>query len=142
MEPTHLPPIGWVDALPRNYWYLRKVESQSKPEKREMECGECPEGEPVEQIVGVCLDCDEPLCDFHWLAHQKGRRSKGHKLSRDVDGLSKLASNDEEKAHLQTTGVPCSIHVDHNVNGFLQDVWRDGVQGVPEAEPSPTRDRS
>ena len=120
MEPTHLPPIGWVDALPRNYWYLRKVESQAKPEKREMECGECPEGEPVEQIVGVCLDCDEPLCDFHWTAHQKGRRTKGHTLSRDVEGLSKMASNDAEKAQLQSTGVPCAIHVDHNVNGFCK----------------------
>ena len=122
MEPTHLPPIGWVDALPRNYWFLRKVESQAQPEKREMdpECGECAEGEPAEKIVGVCLDCDEPLCDFHWLAHQKGRRTKGHKLSRDVEGLSKPPSNHAEKDQLKSTGVPCATHVDHNVNGFCK----------------------
>ena len=120
LEPTHLPPIGWVDALPRNYWFLRKVESQAKPEKTEIECGECAEGEPVEQIVGVCLDCDEPLCDFHWLAHQKRRRTKGHKLSKGVEGLSKMPSNGAASAQLQSTGVPCAIHVDHNVNGFCK----------------------
>ena len=117
METTELPVIGWVDALPRNYWFLRRAENQVTPDA-EPECGECAEGESADKIFGVCVDCNELLCEVHWLAHQKGRRTKSHKLSKDVDGFSALSRNATTIS--RSTRVPCSVHTQHDVNGFCK----------------------
>ena len=117
LEPTQLPEIGWVEALPRNYWSLARGEANAEhTEPAELECGECAEGEAVESITGACLDCSELLCSVHWLAHQKGRRTKGHRMTTDVGAVFRTPSG--SNAVCKTTGIPCSVHTDHDVAGF------------------------
>ena len=116
MEITRLPAIGWVDALPRTYWCFGRDEGQ--PEKQAtpaLECAECGETEPGEGVVGGCLDCKELFCSVHWQAHAKSRKTKGHTMSKSVDGFSSQAT-----PGLQTTSsrVPCSMHTDHEATGY------------------------
>ena len=118
METTELPVIGWADALPRNYWFLRRAENQASPDNAEPECGECAEGETADKIVGVCVDCNELLCEVHWLAHQKGRRTKSHTLSKDTDMFSK--SFNDTNATRRSTHVPCSVHTHYDVDSFCK----------------------
>ena len=117
LEPTQLPEIGWVEALPRNYWSQARGEANAEhTEPAELECGECAEGEAVESIAGACLDCSELLCSVHWLAHQKGRRTKGHRMTTDVGAVLRTPSG--SNAVCKTIGVPCSVHSDYDVVGF------------------------
>ena len=108
LEPTQLPEIGWVEALPRNYWSQARGEANAEhTEPAELECGECAEGEAVESIAGACLDCSELLCSVHWLAHQKGRRTKGHRMTTDVGAVLRTPSGITLFARPSASRVPC-----------------------------------
>ena len=124
MEVTVLPAVGWVDTLHPNYWCLRRYQTRYQTQsehaqgKPSLECGECAEGMPVESMVGACLDCHELLCDVHWIAHKKGRKTAAHILTKDLERFSETSR--DSLMHMGTvwSGVLCSTHTQHAVVGF------------------------
>ena len=128
MEVTHLQVVGWIDALPRNYWTLARAKSHAGGDKAKasLQCGECAEaddGEVAEAVVGACLDCNELLCALHWLAHQKGRRTKHHRVTDDLDNVSATTQDGESvrvEVQRSASGVPCAMHPGHDVIGLCK----------------------